>query len=676
MNRLGIDIGGTFTDGVLVAENGFYVFKVSSTPKSPEIAVYNLIQEMEEKTGIALSNVQWVVHGSTVATNAVIERRGARTCLITTHGFRDILEIQRHEKSDVYNIFYTKPVPLVSRDRVIEIHERIGADGATVQEVDEQEVKAKIEELLRRDSIDSLAICLLYSYKNPQHERQVKDVVCGTTLFAQVVLSSEILPEYREYERASTTVISAYLGPIVQNYVSNLNEHFETVNYQGNFQVMQANGGIMPWQTAKDKAVNMIFSGPAAGVIGAMHVAKQAGFNRLISFDVGGTSTDISLVSDEGLTLSKENTIDGLPINIPMIDIHTLGAGGGSIVWVDAGGALRVGPASAGAQPGPICYRRDGDKLTLTDVYVVANFIRPGHFLGGNMQLDGKSAMDALHKLADYLLIDYLDLIEGVIKVAASGIARELHLISVERGYDPRDYALVAFGGAGGLLAVALAEELNIQRVIIPEHPGLLSALGLLVSDFRRDFVQTEIVGIEKISSSHLKEIFTNLQKKAIDEMSGYHDPDKISFIHSVEMRYTGQSYSLSVPAPFTPTESMDMEAIKNHFNDLYLQQYGHFHPDKPVEFVNFRLSSIVKVLHLQHGKRVGTGTIAREKEPICFRGKKMACDFYTRETLPVGYVVQGPAIVEEPTSTSFIPPVWEGKVDQYGNIIVERKRQ
>jgi N-methylhydantoinase A len=574
--RIGIDIGGTFTDFVIFDEKGdtFRTFKVLSTPYDPAQAVLNGLEQLprDVRPGI--------VHGSTVATNALLERKGARTALIATRGFRDVLAIGRQVRSHIYDFFADRPPPLVPAQRCLEITERVDYRGQILIPLNRDEIPALIQELEAAE-VESVAVSLLFSFLHPAHEARL----AGSLREAGFLVSpsNEILPEFREYERTSTTVINAYVAPIMDRYLGRLEEQLPT----SDFRIMQSNGGSIRASQARRQAVRSILSGPAGGVVGATHVARAAGFEPAITFDMGGTSTDVSL-SRGGIQVTTEAEIGGLPIRIPVIDIHTVGSGGGSIAYVDAGGALRVGPQSAGSDPGPVCYGRGGHRPTVTDANLVLGRIAPDYFLGGHMPLDLAAATDALADLAcqaDLPPRPGLDLAQnaalGVIQVVNAHMERALRVISVERGYDPPDFTLVSFGGAGGLHACDLARGLGMCRVLIPPGASTLSAFGMLTAEVVKDYVQTVMLPGDTLYlelERRLEPITERGQKEVAAEGI---PPGRISLYPELDMRYRGQSYELTVP--FSP-------GFAETFHRAHQQAYGHSQSSAPVEIVNLRL--------------------------------------------------------------------------------------
>jgi N-methylhydantoinase A len=673
MLRIGIDTGGTFTDFILVRDGTITAFKVASTPKHPEEAI---LQGLKKLLGEASVEFE-VVHGTTVGTNAILERKGARTALVTTEGFEDILEIGRQNRPGLYQLSASKPKPLVARELRFGVRERVIPTGEVLTELDQDQIK-ELGETLAQLNVDSIAVCYLFSFANPQHEALTARLLASLGL--PVSLSHQILPEYREYERTSTTVINAYLAPLMTKYISRMEEGFSQVaasdSSKGVLRIMQSNGGSISAQAAAEQPVRTVLSGPAGGVVGAYEVARLAGFERIITFDMGGTSTDVCLVSGAIHTTNEARVAD-LPLGIPVIDIHTVGAGGGSIARVDEGGALRVGPESAGADPGPICYGT-GEQITVTDAHLILGRLDPDHFLGGQMRLD---AARTAHYFTEFCqrfraptkpaedAEPVVEVAQGVIDVANANMARAIKVISVERGYDPRDFALLAFGGAGGLHACDLADMLSIPHIILPKYPGLLSALGVLLSDVVKDYSQTVMLKQGEIDAEKLEAIFARLEKRGLDDLmaEGFHR-SRITFSRHLDVRYVGQSFELSV------SFSADFIA---EFHRAHERRYGYADPTRPVELVTVRVKSrgVTKKPQLTPTEYGGehAKSVAAEK-PVYFNKQAHATCFYHRERLGPGNMIAGPAVILEYSATTVIPPDWQAVVDQYENLIISRK--
>ena len=496
--RVGIEVGGTFTDLVEVRDGAVYVAKVPSTPSSPDVGAVNAV----DAAGIHLANVTDLVHGSTVATNAVLERKGGTVGVIVTRGTRDIFALQRHDRQAIYDLNYVRPHPIAERRHIMEIDERLAADGSIVTPLNEETARTALAEFVGTHTFDAFAICLLHSYANPDHERRVAAFLSALAPDIPITCSVDVSREFREYERASTTVLAAYVQPAIQGYLARFVDTLRTRQFTGQFSIMQSNGGRLPASAIGRNAITALFSGPAAGVVGAMGTAARSGYRDLITLDMGGTSTDVALIVDGQAKVAPQTEIDGLPVRMPVIDIVTVGAGGGSIAWVDDGGFLRTGPHSAGAEPGPASYLRGGTLPTITDAHLIRGTLQGSSFLGGTMTVDREAAVDAFQDLAARLTLPIEELADSVIRIAESNIVRAIQQVSTERGHDPRDFTLVAFGGAGPLHAARVAEDLEIQTVLVPPIAGVLSAAGLLMSDYVHYRSRTERVRLNESAMS------------------------------------------------------------------------------------------------------------------------------------------------------------------------------
>ena len=649
--RVGVDTGGTFTDFIVIRNGVIEVFKEFSTPAQPEEAI------LRGMLRIGSGAEREVIHGSTVATNAMLERKGARTALLMTSGFEDVLVIGRQTRRELYNISVTRPLPLVSDELRLGVEERVLYDGTVAASIDASQLRALVERL-RSESVESVAVCLLFSFANPSHENAIAEAL--QPLGVPVSLSSKILPEYREFERASTTVINAYLAPVMSEYLNRLSGQIQCTSLR----VMQSNGGAVAARTTAEFPVRTIVSGPAGGVVGAFHVASNSGYPNIITFDMGGTSTDVALCKGE-IQVTHEGEIDGFPVGIPMIDIHTVGAGGGSIAGLDLGGALRVGPESAGAVPGPICYGR-GDQLTVTDANVILGRLPARFFLGGTVPLAVERippAMRAMPWTREWKSIHALA--QGVIDIVNNNMEQAIRLISVERGHDPADFALLCFGGAGGLHAVDLARALGIPKVVVPRFPGALSALGLLLADARKDYSRSVRLPVET-AQPQIREILNELHREGELEMKaeGF-KPAAIRHFDSLDIRYRGQSYELTVPMT---------RHFKDEFHQAHHRRYGHSTPGKPVEIVNVRTSFVGRSAKPQFRPAPKIRGTAKpiESAMVWIGGRRLKTSIYDRETLHHGHVLRGPAIIGEYSSTTLLPPDSICSVDAYLNLAID----
>jgi N-methylhydantoinase A/oxoprolinase/acetone carboxylase beta subunit len=657
MVRVGIDTGGTFTDFVFLGPSGMRIHKVLSTPHDPAQAILRGLVE----GGLTAGGFE-VVHGSTVATNALLERKGARLAFLTTAGFEDLLEIGRQTRRELYNLMVEERALLIPRRLCLGVRERTLADGRVEKAADLGQVEGIVRRL-KRLGVESVAVCFLHSYANPANERRV-----GRRLEKEgfsVSSSHRVLREYREYERASTTAINAYVAPLMRGYLESL----EKALSPNPVRVMQSNGGFVSARSAKDNPVCTILSGPAGGAVGAKAVAAAAGFSRIISFDMGGTSTDVSLC-DGGLSLSTESTVGGLPLGLPVIDIHTVGSGGGSIAYLDEGGALRVGPQSAGADPGPACYGT-GDDVTVTDANLLLGRLDPERFLGGSMKLYPERSRRALERLASRLKLDPRDLAEGIIRVTDATMERAIRVISVERGFDTRDFALVSFGGAGGMHACSLAQKLRVPTVIVPKNAGVLSALGMLLSDTIKDYSLSVLKPGDKISAPELGRLFRPLLTAArLDLRREGFTRENIRLLRFLDVRYIGQSYELTVPFS---------AAFRRDFHRLHLRRYGYADEGRPVEVVNLRVKAegtTVKPRLAEVESRGKNPAPARiDGRTMRFEGRTWRADVYAREKLGSGNALLGPALILDYESTAVVPPHFVCRTDRFGNLILKQGR-
>jgi len=674
---IGIDIGGTFTDIVLLDSKGgtIELLKLPSTPGRLEEGVTRGLQELQQEVNLA--EVERIVHGSTVATNALLEGKWARTALITTKGFRDVIEIGRQNRPNIYDLFVERPRPIVPRELRFEVTERLDYQGRTIKSLDEGAIEGIAEELLRRE-VKSVALSLLFSYANPEHERKIAEIL-GKRLKIPITLSSEVLPEFREFERTSTTVVNAALRPVIGDYLEQLEKEAVRLGFKRGWQIMQSNAGITSSHGAESQPVKIVLSGPAAGVEGARFVGEQTGFHNLITLDMGGTSCDVSLIRDGKATTTTEGEVGGYPIKVPMVDIHTIGAGGGSIAWIDKGRALRVGPQSAGAEPGPVCYGRGGQEPTVTDAHLVLGRLNPASPLGGLRGLDLEGAKRAIHeRIAEPLGMNLEEAAQGILAVADANMERAIRVISVERGYDPRDFVLLAFGGAGPLHGAGLAAILGIPKILIPQTAGVLSAFGLLRTDLAHDYVQSLVREVSKIDLAKINKTYDLLKRKGREELlqEGVTE-ERIRYQPSLDMRYLGQSYELNLALPDHRLTQEELERLPEEFHKRHQQVYGHAAPGEPVELVNLRLRAVGLMGKIElRGDRGGSLEEARRAaRPVHFpKAGWVKTQVFVRESLPAGVSLEGPAIIEGRESTIVIPPQMGASTDRFGNLIIEVK--
>jgi len=697
--RIGVDTGGTFTDCVVLAGGQVKVLKVFSTPADASSAIVQgvLVLAGDEirprhrrgkdhwpRRREAAPSILEVIHGTTVGTNSLLERRGARVALITTKGFEDLLEIGRQARPRLYDLNVQREPPLAPRALRFGVKERIGADGKILLPVSDAEIRRLLPRV-KKSGADSLAVCFLFAFANPAHERRVAAAL--KSLGLPLSISHEILPEFREFERLSTVVINAYLAPRMGTYLHNLENKMHAAGARNSARlwheriyVMQSNGGISTAARAGQQPVRTILSGPAGGVVASAWLAKQIGLARAISFDMGGTSTDVCLLDGPPRT-TNETSLAGLPVAIPVLDVHSVGAGGGSPARIDAGGALRVGPESAGANPGPICYGRGGAGLTVTDANLVLGRLDPEHFLGGTFRLDAQAAERGFTKFlagpARHAGFAYAaELAAGMVSVSNATMEKALRVISVERGYDPRDFSLVCYGGAGGLHAADLARALGIPAVIVPQNPGAFSALGILLSDVVRDVSQSVLLPVPTGGKSAILELlyeidlrFVRLQLMTLGELriEGF-DADRAQPSHRLDLRYQGQSYELSVP--FTPRFRQD-------FHREHAKAYGYAYPERPLEIVNLRLRLVIPTPKSRKRKlKPGPARQAQEAlvktKPVWFDAKPYPTGIYDRQRLASGAALRGPAVIVEYSATTVVPPDFACKVDEYMNLVLE----
>jgi N-methylhydantoinase A len=677
--RVGVDSGGTFTDICLFDnETGHVdVWKVSSTPDDPSLGIATGVAEAIERVAAGPDAIAWFGHGTTVSTNALIQHRGARTGLITTDGFRDLLEIGRQKRPDLYDLMVDKPVPLVSRDLRLEVPERLRHDGSVEIALDEAAFRAAVRRL-RAAEVKSVAVCFLYGFINTTHEEVASRILREEFPEAFACVSHDVAPEFREFERLSTTVVNAYLGPVMRGYIRRLGERLRDLGVRATPHLTQSNGGVISFEQAERLPVRTVLSGPSTGVVGAREVGRLAGFPDLITFDMGGTSTDVALLSAGECRLSGEAIVHGYPIKAPMLDIHTVGAGGGSVAYVD-GGLLKVGPRSAGAFPGPVCYGLGNTEPTVTDANVLLGLLNPRYLLGGRMPIRHDLAHGAITRLAAALGLDPMATAQGILSVVTANMVRAIRVISVQRGYDPRDYTLIAFGGAGPLHAARLARELDIGRVLVPRNPGILCAMGLLLTDMRVDFALTRLKPLHPDSLPDMDEAFRTLAARG----QYWFEDEAISAENqrvrrTVDMRYAGQNYELSVPLPDGEIGPRSLAALAEAFAAMHRRLYGFAAADEPVQLVTFRIEASGVVPKATFTPRPFTGSNAAsalaEYRPVWLPDSHdfAPCPVYDRDRLEPGDRFAGPAIVEQMDATTFIPAGMAAQVDAWLNLILE----
>jgi N-methylhydantoinase A len=666
--RVAMDIGGTFTDFVVVDDERQQTSagKTSTTPASPEQGVLEgLRQHVEQPEQIA-----FIVHGTTVGLNAFLERKGTRVLLLMTEGLRDAYSIARHDRKELYTLRYRKPKRLVPRHDVYEAAERLRWDGSVEKELDESSLQPLIS-AVQRERIEAVAVCLIHAYANPEHELRIREVLERECPGLSVSLSHDVAREWREYERASTAVLNAYVAPRVEGYLRHLEGELSNLGVQAPLHVMQSSGGITTASKARRQPVQTLLSGPVGGTIGGAALSRLTGRPNLLCVDMGGTSFDLSLIVDGLPTVSTETELQGLPVLMPLVDIHTIGAGGGSIAWLEAGG-LRVGPHSAGAVPGPACYGRGGTEPTVTDANLFLGRLDPDYFLGGRMRLDEAAAAAALQPIARELSLDEVALAEGILAIVNANMADAMRTITVKQGIDPRDYSLVAFGGAGPMHAVWLAEELEIGEVIVPWSPGTFSAWGMLQTDMRHDVVRSFYRPLAELKAQDIADVFVELEAEGAELLAEQEiGREEQYFARSADMRYVGQEYSVNVIVG----SGIDLEEIDAAFHDAHRVRYGHATPGAPVEFVNLRVAAFGRIAGRAapfQPPEAGADPSLGRRAGI-FKGAARETAVVLRDRLSPRDRRQGPVVVEEAGSTTVVPPGYQVEVDEYGNLLITR---
>ncbi len=691
--RLGIDIGGTFTDATLMSEEtgAVRIFKVPSTPQDPSEGFIRVLNRALGSDGVRPEGLVAIVHATTVATNAIIEGKMARTGLITTAGFRDILEIARQIRPSLYDLQMDKPRPLVPRRLCFGVRERLDHRGNELVSLSEEEVR-RAARALRGEGVESIVVCFLHSYLNPVHEEQARRVILDAYPEAMVSLSAEVCPEIREYHRASTAAINACIAPVVARYIDRIRHALGGIGFRGDFYIMQSSGGIMAAEMAREKPVYIVESGPAAGVMMAAHLGKSLGYSRLMSLDMGGTTAKAGMVIDGLPSIALEYEVGaaaeattsttkatGHPILTPVTDLVEIGAGGGSVAWVDSGGVMRVGPGSAGADPGPACYGLGGDQPTVTDANLVLGRLNPRYFLGGEIELDVEAARRAIERgCAEPLGLDVVGAAHGVLEITNANMIGALRLISVRRGHDPREFTLVAFGGAGPMHANRLAAELRIPTVIIPPSPGVASSLGLLLTDLRHDFVHSRVEPMASVDLESLEAIYRGFEKQAADLLTREDVADKdVRFQRYMEMRYIGQSFKLAVPVSGGTVSEAAVKAAVGAFHSEHERAYGYSAPDEPTELVNLKLTAVgvIPKPRVVAQSRSGSNAKAapKERREVYFSEARgfISCSVYDRYGLAAGNRILGPAIIEELDSTVVVQPGYATEADEWGNLVL-----
>jgi len=671
--RVGVDIGGTFTDIVAVRDGSVDVLKVPSTPDAPGRGVLDGLSEAAETVDLDPGAVDFFSHGTTVATNALLERDWADTALVTTEGFRDVLEIGRQTRPDLYDFHTETPRPVVERDRRYGVGGRLDERGREIDPLDEDAVRGVARDLAAED-VESVAVSLLFAFENDAHERRVADLLRAEAPGLSVSLSSDVLPEIREYERTLATSVNAALKPVMDEYVGELEGGIADAGVDADLKIMQSNGGIITASAARDRPVDTLLSGPAAGVQGAAHVAGRAGLDDIVTMDMGGTSCDVSLVRGGDPVVSTERSVGDYPVSVPTVDVHTIGAGGGSIAWVDEGGVLRVGPRSAGADPGPICYGRGGTEPTVTDAHLLLGRIDPGLFFD-----EGGADLSAVREgvrraVADPLGMGVAEAAQGILDVANANMERALRVVSVERGHDPREFGLVAYGGAGPLHACRLAAELDVPRVLVPGAAGVLSALGLLISDVVYDYSTSMVRPWDDVDPATLDDAFEEFERQGRERLAAEDlPPDAVGFERALDLRYAGQSFDLRVDVPGGDLDEAALARVAGRFHERHEERYGYASPDEPLELVTVRLRARGAVDPPALDPPADGGAAAPvEERTATFDGTDHETPVYRRADLAPGTTFDGPALVEGEESTTVVFPGQGAAVDDLGNLVVE----
>ncbi|WP_394140091.1 hydantoinase/oxoprolinase family protein [Cytobacillus oceanisediminis] len=666
--RLGVDIGGTFTDLVIFdrMENVYHTKKALTTPHNLAEGVLECIEHYVDD----LSEIEYFVHGTTSGLNAFLERKGANVALIVTKGFRDVYEIGRANRTEMYNIHFNKPATLVEREHIYEINERVTFDGSVVKPIDEENLLQIIEELKEKE-YDAVAVCLMHAYRNPDHEGHIRRAI-EKELDIPVSLSSDIAREWREYERVSTTIINAYIAPIVKKYLKILEQEVEKIGFKKDIYIMQSNGGVMTSKIAKKLPLQTLMSGPVGGTIGGMNLTKLTGDKNLICVDMGGTSFDVSMIINGEPDVIAEINMEGFPILSSMVNIHTIGAGGGSIAWIEAGG-LRVGPKSAGSSPGPACYGKGGKQPTVTDANLVLGRIDENNFLGGDIKLDKQAAIEAITTVADQIGLSVKETAEGICDIANAKMADAIRTLTVKRGIDPREFTLVAFGGAGPMHAVLIADLLDMKKVFVPSVSGTFSAWGMLQTDIRFDTVRNYVATKAQVEMPEIESKYEEMKQESITVLNQQNiETGQIRFQNSIDVRYTGQEYTINIL-----NDTNNFEQIEQDFHKAHLDIYGHNNPKGLIEFVNLRVTAfgdLEKIEYVKSQEQTEQQATPKSTRNVVWNNVEAVTKVYSTDSLVNGNYFNGPAIVEDKNSTLVIPPKHYIHIDEYQNIEIVKE--
>jgi N-methylhydantoinase A len=684
--RVTVDTGGTFSDFVYLDEKTgeVSIAKIPSTPDDPSRAIIAGVETLLAR-GVAPADIGYFCHGTTVGTNALLEGKGARTGLLVTEGFSGIYPVGEQARpygTAIFDVMYDKPPALVPQRLTGEVKERVDFRGLVLRPLDESALRETVRELKAHD-IESLAVCLLFSFLHPEHETRVREIVLEEMPDCSISLSSEVLPQIREYYRLSTTVINAYLQPILTRYIAQLDRRLSDAGILTRQKyIMQSNGGMATFAAASRRAVTTVLSGPAGGVTAGALACRTTGFRNIITFDMGGTSCDVALIKDGEPLISGRGKIEGRDLAVPMLDINTVSAGGGTIAAVDRFGVLRVGAASAGAAPGPVCYSRGGEAPTITDCNLALGYLGEDNFLGGTMRLDAAKARAAIEsRIARPLGLGVPQAAEGIVRIIDVKMEEAIKAISTMRGHDLRDFMLLAFGGAGPVHASRIARDLGMAGVIVPLYPGVFSAIGLLISDVKHDYIQSKLMPLGAVTPADVNAMLEGLSTQAMEELDrdGF-SSDRIRVERGLDMRYAGQGYEIAVPCPADPLQAGDLGQLRVSFDQQHKTMFGHAAPEEPVEIVSYRVrgTGLVPPVEMPRFKPAGT-TLAdalRETRRVRFDGSDVDCPVYQRERLDVGLILVGPAILDQFDCTTVICPGQAARVDEWKNLIVTQERR
>jgi N-methylhydantoinase A len=689
MILIGVDVGGTFTDIILAdtEKRKLAIHKLPSTAPDPSEGVLAGILSLCSREGVLPQHVDYVFHGTTVATNAMLEHKGARIGMITTEGYRDIIHIGRHQRPQNYSIMQDIPWqtrPLVQRRHRLTVKERLTPPlGGVLVPLDEAEARLRIRKL-KADGVEAIAVCFLFSYLNAEHEKRVCEIAREEFPEAFITSSAEVSPQFREFERFTTACMNAFLGPEVKRFVLGLSQRLEGAGLKGDVHIMTSNGGVATARTLAEKPVYSLLSGLAGGVLGGEWVGRHSRRENLITFDVGGTSADIGIVTSQGITeaSARDTKIAGFPVMVPMIDVHTIGAGGGSVAYVDAGRAFRVGPRSAGSVPGPACYGKGGEEPTVTDANVVLGRLDPEHFLGGEMQIYPQKAFDAVARLAERVGLETYETAEGICTILASNMANAIRSRTVQKGHDPRQFSLIAFGGAGPMTAIDVAHHLKIPEVIVPIYPGITSAFGLLTTDLKYDLVKTELLISTDRPAAKLSKDMKELEAAARGQLIKDGLPEtRIRFSRSLDLRYVGQGYELRIPIAAGSFDDDTCERVWFEFHERHRAEYDHCFSKNPIEVVSLRVTGLGLMPRLPDNFEQ-TATTKLEDAWLktgetYFRVKgtlqKLRTEFFDRMRVPEGATIPGPAVLFQKDTTTVLPPMWNARADGSGSLVISR---